>query len=176
MTFAARGAGTSAAEVTNISKHGFWLMIGDREAFLPFESFPWFKDAPVGRILNVELPSPDHLYWPELDVDLEAECIFHPDEYPLVSRVHEKQEQYAALEREDSVDRDRIDDCVLALLQLTLHLGSRAWKGLDYEVMDRLHAKGYILDPRNRTKSIVLTEEGSARSKALFMELFAKAK
>ncbi len=176
MTFAVRGADTSAAEVTNISQHGFWLLIGDQEAFLPFENFPWFREAPVGSILHVELQSPDHLYWPELDVDLETECILNPDAYPLVSQVHENQERYGPQENEESINRERIDDCVLALLQLTLHLGSRAWKGFDFEVLDRLHAKGYLLDTRNKTKSVVLTEEGLARSKALFRELFAKVK
>jgi hypothetical protein len=61
MTFAARGAGTSAVEVTNISKHGFWLLIGEKEVFFPFETYPWFRYAPVGKILRVELPSEHHL-------------------------------------------------------------------------------------------------------------------
>jgi hypothetical protein len=138
MTFTARGANTSAVEVTNIFKHGFWLLIGDREAFLPFETFPWFKEAPVGQILHVERPSAHQLHWPDLDVDLEVESVFHPERFPLVSKVHEERARYAALEREGEEDRDRIDDCVLALLRLTLHDGTRAWKGFDFEVMDRL--------------------------------------
>jgi probable addiction module antidote protein len=97
-----------------------------------------------------------------------------PERYPLTSRVHEGEERYEASEREEEGDRDRIDDCVLALLQLTLHQGARAWKGFDYEVMDRLFQKGYILDPRGKVKSVVLTEEGLARSEWLFVELFGK--
>lgn len=62
------------------------------------------------------------------------------------------------------MDSDRIDDCVLALLHLTLHDGVRAWKGFDFEVMDRLFRKGYILDPRGEAKSVVLTEDGLTRS------------
>lgn len=174
MTFAARGAGTSAVEVTNISKHGFWLLIGEQEVFLPFETYPWFRYAPVGKILHVERPSEHHLYWPELDIDLEVESVFHPERYPLASRVHETRERYVASELEGEVDPDRIDDCVLALLQLTLHDDVRAWKGFDYEVMDRLFRKGYILDPRGKAKSVVLTEEGLARSERLFGELFEK--
>jgi hypothetical protein len=58
------GTATSAAEVTNISKHGFWLLLGDEELLLPFEHFPWFKSATVEQISNVERPSPNHLYWP----------------------------------------------------------------------------------------------------------------
>lgn len=80
--------GTSAVEVTNVSKLGLWLLIHDKEVFLPFEKFPWFQDAPIGKVVHVELPSEQHLYWPELDVDLEVESVLHPERYPLVSRVH----------------------------------------------------------------------------------------
>lgn len=69
---------------------------------------------------------------------------------------------------------DKIDDCVLALLHLTLHDGERAWKGFYFEVMDQLFQKGYIFDPRGRAKSVVLTQEGLARSERLFGELFGK--
>lgn len=72
------------------------------------------------------------------------------------------------------MDSDRIDDCVLALLHLTLHDGVRAWKGFHFEVLYRLFRKGYILDPRGQVKSIVLTEEGLALSERLFAELFGK--
>ena len=87
MTSAARGASTSPVEVTNVSQHGFWLLLEDEELFLPFAEFPWFRDVAVGKILHVELPSSNHLYWPELDVDLAIESIRHPERFPLVSQV-----------------------------------------------------------------------------------------
>lgn len=87
MTFATPGTSISAVEVTNISQHGFWLLLKDEELFLPFNEFPWFRDVAVGKILHVELPSPNHLYWPELDVDLAVESIRHPEHFPLVSQV-----------------------------------------------------------------------------------------
>jgi Protein of unknown function (DUF2442) len=88
------GTATSQAEVTNISLHGFWLFLGDRELFLPFEEFPWFAEAPVRAILNVERPQPHHLYWPELDVDLSVESIEHPERYPLrSSRASQKSDE-----------------------------------------------------------------------------------
>lgn len=71
------------AEVVNISRYGICLLLGDRELFLSFEEFPWFKDAPVAAILGVERPRPDHLHWPELDVDLSTESIYYPERYPL---------------------------------------------------------------------------------------------
>jgi hypothetical protein len=171
MRFAARGIATSAVEVTNISQHGLWLLIEEGEYFLPFETFPWFQDAPVGKLLHVERPSKQHVYWPDLDVDLEMECILHPERYPLVSRVHEAHEPYVA---QTDLDLNRIDDAVLALLCLTLHDENRAWKGFDFEVMDRLYEKGYIFDPRGKSKSVVLTQEGLARSKELFEKMFGR--
>ena len=87
MTSATLGIHTSLVEVTNISSHGFWLLLEDEELFLPFAEFPWFRDVAVGKILNVELPSSNHLYWPELDVDLAVESIRHPEQFPLLSKV-----------------------------------------------------------------------------------------
>lgn len=87
MTSAALGANTSPVEVSNISRHDFWLLLDDEELFLPFSEFPWFRDVAVGKIFHVELPFPNHLYWPELDIDLAVESIRHPARFPLVSRV-----------------------------------------------------------------------------------------
>ena len=88
MKSAALGLSTFPVEVTNISRHGFWLLLKDEELFLPFSDFPWFQDAAVRKILNVEIPSPNHLYWPELDVDLAVESIRHPERFPLVSKIN----------------------------------------------------------------------------------------
>jgi hypothetical protein len=79
------GARTSKVEVANISKQGFWVLLGDRELFLSFKDFPWFENASVAKILKVEWPQADHLYWPDLDIDLSVESIEHPDRFPLVS-------------------------------------------------------------------------------------------
>jgi len=72
-----------SVEVTHISKTGVWLLAGDRELFMSYEDFPWFKNAPVGKILNVEEPYPHHFYWPDLDIDLTAEIIDDPQRFPL---------------------------------------------------------------------------------------------
>lgn len=87
MKSAQLGKRTSKVEVTNVSKHGFWILLGDREMFVPFDQFPWFRDVPIGKLLNVELPQPHHLYWPDLDIDLAVESIDHPERFPLVSRL-----------------------------------------------------------------------------------------
>ncbi len=81
------GKGTSDVEVTNVSQHGFWLLVDERELFVPFGEFPWFCEAPVRAIFAVEQPHPGHLYWPTLDIDLTVESIERPERYPLVSRV-----------------------------------------------------------------------------------------
>jgi len=87
MSSATPGATTSRAEVTNISRHGVWILVDGGEHFLSFEEFPWFKKAPIESVLNLETPKPHHLYWPDLDVDLTVESIEHPEHYPLKSRV-----------------------------------------------------------------------------------------
>lgn len=76
---------TSSVEVTNVSSHGFWLLVEERELFLPFREFPWFQEATIRQLTRVERPSPHHLYWPELDVDLAVESLEHPERYPLIS-------------------------------------------------------------------------------------------
>jgi hypothetical protein len=70
------------------------------------------------------------------------------------------------------LDQSRIDDAVLALLSLGLHDGVRAWKGFDWDAMDRLHERGYISDPRSKAKSVVFTDEGLERSRELLEKLF----
>ena len=80
------GTATSAPEVTNIEKAGFWILLDGRELFLAYEHFPWFRKATVGEILQVVRPHPAHLRWPRLDIDLSLDSIEHPEEYPLVSR------------------------------------------------------------------------------------------
>ena len=77
----------SEVEVTNISTHGIWLLVGERELFLSYEDFPWFKEVPIGNILRVEQPTPGHFYWPDLDVDLSIESIEHPEKFPLKAKV-----------------------------------------------------------------------------------------
>jgi hypothetical protein len=76
---------------------------------------------------------------------------------------------------------DKIDDAVLALLHLTSFRERkgelpRAWKGHDWEALNRLHAKGYISDPVGKAKSVVLSEEGALRAEELFVKLFCTSK
>lgn len=72
------------------------------------------------------------------------------------------------------LDTDRLDDAALAILGLSLHDGNRVWKGLDWAITDRLHAKGLIADPVGKAKSLMLTEDGLARAQAVLLEEFAK--
>ena len=72
------------------------------------------------------------------------------------------------------LDNAKVDDAVLALLYLGLHDGARAWKGFDWEAMNRLHEQGYISDPRSKAKSVVFSKAGLERSKELLQKLFGK--
>jgi len=73
------------------------------------------------------------------------------------------------------IDMDKIDEAVLALLYLTLHDGVRAWKGHDWDALDRLYRKGMIENPVGKAKSVVLTDEGLAKSERLFRNLFERS-
>ena len=70
-------------EITHISSNGVWLLAAGKELFMSYDNFPWFTDAPVGRIVHVEEPHKGHFYWPDLDVDLTEEIIEHPERFPL---------------------------------------------------------------------------------------------
>lgn len=80
-----RGTSTSGASLSNVSEHGLWLLVDDQEHFLPFEDFPWFRQGTISQLSTIERPTPEHLRWPELDVDLTLDSIRRPEAYPLVS-------------------------------------------------------------------------------------------
>ena len=81
-----RGAPTSEIEVSLVSNKGFWLLLDDEELFVPFADFPWFRQATYEKLSTIERPAPNHLYWPQLDVDLAVPSIRDPAAYPLVSK------------------------------------------------------------------------------------------
>jgi hypothetical protein len=86
MKAATLGESTSGCEITNVSPHGFWLLLGGEELFIPFSEFPWFRDATIAKLCDVRWPSSLHLYWPQLDIDLSVESIRDPTQFPLISR------------------------------------------------------------------------------------------
>ena len=85
-SFATPAKSASEVEVTKLSKHGLWLFAKGRELFLPYVNFPWFYDAPVSSVFNVEEPTPGHFYWPDLDLDVGLDTIEHPERFPLKYR------------------------------------------------------------------------------------------
>ena len=89
MKSVARGENTSAVEVLNVSPHGFWLLLAGEELFVSFADFPWFRDATIRQITRVDVPSPHHLHWPELDIDLAVDSLRDPAKFPLVSNVRD---------------------------------------------------------------------------------------
>jgi hypothetical protein len=80
------GTRTLDVEVTNVSQHGLWIRLDERERFLSFDAFPWFRQATIEELTNVVLCAPGHLRWPALDIDVAVESIDDPDSYPLVSK------------------------------------------------------------------------------------------
>ncbi|MFT7556108.1 MAG: hypothetical protein ACI9LO_002432 [Planctomycetota bacterium] len=81
MNSSAHGISTSGTEVTHVSSHGIWLISDGHEHFLSYADFPWFKEAPIGKVLNIEEPAPGHFHW--LDIDLGIDTIEPPEKYPL---------------------------------------------------------------------------------------------
>ena len=81
------GIVTSVAEVTHVSKHGFWVLLDTEELLVPFAQFPWFRKASIEQLSDVQWPTPNHLYWPQLDADLSVESIRDPNAFPLMSKM-----------------------------------------------------------------------------------------
>jgi hypothetical protein len=84
MKLKAVGKNTLAVEVTNVSAHGIWLIVNEREFFLSYNDFPWFKEAKINDILDVRLLHSGHLHWPLLDIDLELASLENKENYPLI--------------------------------------------------------------------------------------------
>lgn len=80
------GSNISKAEITHISQHGIWVLCYETEYFLPYEKFPWFKKATINQIYNLEIQGKEHLYWPDLDVDLSLSIIEEPEKFELISK------------------------------------------------------------------------------------------
>lgn len=82
------GKRTSApVEIQNVSPRGLWILVGDREYFLPTDEFPWFRHATLDELADVRLHHGVHLRWPRLDVDLALDSLERLEAYPLRSRV-----------------------------------------------------------------------------------------
>jgi hypothetical protein len=89
-------------------------------------------------------------------------------------KCHNRQIELFLLDKSMELDTNKIDEAVLALLYLGLHDGARAWKGFDWDALDRLSTQGFITDPRSKAKSVVFTEEGLERAKTLLEKLFGQ--
>ena len=77
------GVNTSEVEVTHIDSRGLWLYTKGHEHYMPYDQFPWFQDATVRQISYVAQHKQNHLYWPDIDVDLTLDMIISPEKYPL---------------------------------------------------------------------------------------------
>jgi len=75
-----------AVEVLSVSPTGLWLLVRDREYWLDVRDFPWFVDAKVRDVYEVELEHGHILHWPKLDIDLELDSLGDPGRWPLVAR------------------------------------------------------------------------------------------
>ena len=86
MSLSQPGASIFHSEVTSISSHGLWLLVDDREYFIPFSDYPPFRQAAVAQIFTFQRLGPDQFHWPELDIDIELAALEHPHRFPLSFR------------------------------------------------------------------------------------------
>jgi hypothetical protein len=107
------GTTTLEAEVTNVSGHCVWILLDDKELALPYSEFPWFKAASIQQILNVLRPTADHLFWPDLDIDLSVESIRHPERFPLRAKSTLQPAATVTL-RTPTARRSKSEGCILA--------------------------------------------------------------
>jgi hypothetical protein len=82
--------GSILVKVENITPFGIWLFVNGHEYFLNYRDYPYFKDQTLKTIQKVELLHDYHLYWPDLDIDLEIDNLENPDKYPLKSKIFHK--------------------------------------------------------------------------------------
>lgn len=87
-----RGKNTSGVELVHVSEHGFWihLLAEKRELALSFDDFPWFQDASIRALADIEFSHGHLLHWRTLDVDLDLDRVEHPGRYPLVAKPVER--------------------------------------------------------------------------------------
>ena len=78
------GLGTSVCSVTGMNDLGFWVLVEEKEYFIPFSDYPGFKDSSVNQILNIKYMPPSQLHWDEIDMDIELQALVQPDAFPLV--------------------------------------------------------------------------------------------
>jgi hypothetical protein len=87
MNSSSDGIYISDCSVTNINALGMWLLVDEREYFIPFGDYPDFKDATIDQINHVNFLPPDQLHWPLLDIDIELQALEQPENYPLIFRL-----------------------------------------------------------------------------------------
>jgi len=80
------GKNISNAEVLSISPFGLWILVLEKEYFLPYKDFPWFKDASVHDVLAISLEHDTNLRWKKLDIDLELSSLNSLEKYPLIAK------------------------------------------------------------------------------------------
>ena len=83
MSLSTLGQNISDIDVSLVTAKGLWILVHSKEYFLSFEDYPWFRDARITEIMNVELKHQHHLRWNDLDIDIELDGLEHPERYPL---------------------------------------------------------------------------------------------
>lgn len=83
MSSSRAGTNISSSEVTNIEPQGFWVLVDEKEYFVPYKEYPAFRQATVEQIFNLRSQGPGQLHWPDLDIDIEVKALESPEKFPL---------------------------------------------------------------------------------------------
>jgi hypothetical protein len=74
-----------------------------------------------------------------------------------------------------NLNQEKLSEAALAILGLTAFRDQhivRAWKGMDWDLLDVLYRKGWIDDPKGKAKSVVFTDEGARLAEDLLQRHF----
>ena len=78
----------TSVSVRSILSDGIFLSVGENDYYISYNRLPWFKNAKISDIFNVEMCGNEGIRWDALDVDLEIESLKYPEKYPLVIKRH----------------------------------------------------------------------------------------
>ena len=84
MNLSQGGTSTSACNISGINDLGFWVLVEDKEYFIPFSDYPGFKESSVNQILNVRYLPPSQLQWEDIDMDIELQALVQPESFPMI--------------------------------------------------------------------------------------------
>jgi hypothetical protein len=70
--------------IINFSDSGYYLLIYDKEYFIPFSDYPVFRKANIEQIFDFHILPLKQIYWKPLDCDIEQDALEKPQQFKLI--------------------------------------------------------------------------------------------